>query len=99
MPPPGKEKRRNAICTRSEADAIAQEVLQLVRRSFITPFDRSDIKDLVNSLDDTIDQMRKTAKAVLLFEVEELEPEMAKMGERILQAAVLTVEAVKLKVP
>ncbi|MHB1207339.1 MAG: DUF47 domain-containing protein, partial [Rhodospirillaceae bacterium] len=53
-----------------QADAIAREILLLVRRSFITPFDRSDIKDLISALDDTIDQMRKTAKAVLLFEVE-----------------------------
>ncbi len=79
-----------------EADAIAHSVLLLVRRTFITPFDRSDIKDLINSLDDTIDQMKKTAKAVLLFEVEQLEPEMAEMGERIFKAAELTVQAVKL---
>jgi len=79
-----------------EADAIARNVLLLVRRTFITPFDRGDIKDLINSLDDTIDQMKKTAKAVLLFEVDELEPEMAEMGEHILQAAKLTVEAVAL---
>ncbi len=80
----------------TRADAITRDVLQLVRRSFITPFDRSDIKDLVTSLDDTIDQMRKTAKAVLMFEVETMEPEMAQMGERIQQAAKLTVEAVGL---
>jgi predicted phosphate transport protein (TIGR00153 family) len=79
-----------------QADAISREILLLVRRSFITPFDRSDIKDLINTLDDTIDQMRKTAKAVLLFEVTTLEPEMAQMGECILRAANLTVEAVKL---
>ena len=70
-----------------EADGIARDVLLLVRRTFITPFDRSDIKDLINTLDDTIDQMQKTAKAVLLFEVESLEPEMAEMGEHILRPA------------
>ncbi|HWY60503.1 MAG TPA: DUF47 domain-containing protein [Rhizomicrobium sp.] len=79
-----------------EADAIAREILLLARRTFITPFDRSDIKDLINTLDDTIDQMQKTAKAVLLFEVDRLEPEMAEMGERIVQAARLTIEAVGL---
>jgi uncharacterized protein len=79
-----------------QADLISREVLVLVRRTFITPFDRSDIKDLINTLDDTIDQMQKTAKAVLLFEVDTLEPEMAQMGGRILKAAELTVEAVKL---
>ena len=79
-----------------EADAIARDILLLARRTFITPFDRSDIKDLIGTLDDTIDQMKKTAKAVILFEVENLEPEMMQMGDRIIQAARLTVEAVGL---
>jgi predicted phosphate transport protein (TIGR00153 family) len=87
---------RKIVTFEAQADTIARDVLLLVRRSFITPFDRSDIKDLINTLDDTIDQMQKTAKAVLLFEVDTLEPEMAEMGDRILQAAQLTVEAVKL---
>jgi uncharacterized protein len=80
----------------AQADDIAREVLLLVRRTFITPFDRSDINDLINTLDDTIDQMQKTAKAVLMFEVDSFEPEMAQMGDRIIAAAALTVEAVGL---
>jgi predicted phosphate transport protein (TIGR00153 family) len=80
----------------SQADAITREVLLLTRRAFITPFDRGDIKDLINTLDDTIDQMQKTAKAVLLFEVDTMEPEMAEMGDHIVQAARRTVDAVKL---
>ena len=80
----------------NQADDIARDVLLLVRCSFITPFDRSDIKDLINTLDDTIDQMKKTAKAVLLFEVTTIEPEMAAMGDQIVKAANLTVEAIKL---
>lgn len=90
------EAARKVIAYEAEADAIARDVLLLVRRTFITPFDRSDIKDLINTLDDTIDQMQKTAKAVLLFEVEQLEPEMAQMGGHIVQAASLTLEAVGL---
>lgn len=87
---------RKIAAYEDEADAIARNLLILVRRTFITPFDRSDIKDLINSLDDTIDEMKKTAKAVLLFEVETLEPEMAQMGEHILRAAKITVDAVVL---
>jgi hypothetical protein len=90
------ESARKIIAYETQADAIARDVLLLARRTFITPFDRSDIKDLINTLDDTIDQMQKTAKAVLLFEVEQLEPQMADMGERIVQAANLTLEAVGL---
>ena len=87
---------RRVMDFENQADAITREVLLLTRRSFITPFDRGDIKDLIGVLDDTIDQMQKTAKAVLLFEVDTLEPEMAKMGDEIVEAANLTVEAVKL---
>jgi uncharacterized protein len=87
---------RQIIQRENEADAIARDVLLLVRRSFITPFDRSDITDLISALDDTIDQMQKTAKAVLMFEVDKLEPQMTAMGDEILQAAKLTVEAVSL---
>ena len=35
-----------------EADRITAEVLNAVRRSFITPFDRVDIKDLIERMDE-----------------------------------------------
>ena len=79
-----------------EADAITREVLLAVRRNFITPFDRSDVQDLVTSLDDAIDQMLKTAKTVTLFEVGRFEPRMREMADIIIHAARLTLEAVEL---
>ena len=78
------------------ADEITREALNAVRRTFITPFDRSDIQDLVTTLDDTIDQMQKTAKAAQLFEVSEFEAPMREMGEIIREAAAITNEAVPL---
>jgi predicted phosphate transport protein (TIGR00153 family) len=80
----------------NEADAYAREVSLAVHRTFITPFDRGDIKELSGLLDDAIDQMQKTAKAVILFEVDAFEPQMREMGDVIVQAAKLTVEAVSL---
>jgi hypothetical protein len=90
------EAARQVVAFENEADAIAREVLLLTRRSFITPFDRSDIKDLINTLDDAIDQMQKTAKAITLFEVSSFEPEMAQMGDSIVLASKLVVDAVSL---
>ncbi|MGO8134322.1 DUF47 domain-containing protein, partial [Rhizobium ruizarguesonis] len=72
------------------------QVMGAIRRSFITPFDRSDIQDLTTSLDDAIDQMRKTAKVVSLFEVKTFEPQMREMARIIVEAAELTVQAVAL---
>ncbi len=79
-----------------QADNVARDVLLLVRKIFVTPLDRGDIKDLISALDDTIDQMQKTAKAVMLFEVDTLDPEMRQMGDQILAAAKLTVRAIEL---
>ena len=78
----------------NEADAITREVLTAVSRTFITPFDRGDIKDLTTTLDDAIDQMQKTAKAVTLFEQREFAPEMRAMADIIVRTSGLTVELV-----
>jgi predicted phosphate transport protein (TIGR00153 family) len=80
----------------AEADAVTREVLLAVRRTFITPFDRADIRDLISSMDDAIDQMHKTAKAITLFEQRRFEPHMATLGEVIVKTADLTAEAVPL---
>ena len=79
-----------------EADAVAREVLFAVRRSFITPFDRSDIRGLTNSLDDSIDQMQKTAKVITLYDMRTFAPHMRQLGDVAVEAALLTVEAVGL---
>jgi predicted phosphate transport protein (TIGR00153 family) len=80
----------------AEADDITREVLTAVRRSFITPFDRADIQDLISSMDDAIDQMNRTAKTIVMFEVRSFEPPMQEMSDVILQAAQLVLEAVPL---
>src|SRR5579859_5429256 len=79
-----------------KADAIARAMLVGIRRTFITPFDRGDMKELINQLDDAIDQMKKTAKAITLFEVASFELQMRQMADIILRCAELTVEAVGL---
>lgn len=79
-----------------EADLIAAEVLTAVHRSFITPFDRIDIQALTSSLDDAIDQMHKTTKAVTLYDVRQFEPHMVEMADTCVQAAKLTLEALPL---
>jgi len=90
------EACRRIVAHENQADAIARDVLLGVRRTFITPLDRGDIKELINQLDDAIDQMQKTAKAITLFEVTEFELQMRQMADIILRCAELTVEAVGL---
>jgi uncharacterized protein len=79
-----------------EADALTRDVLIGVRSTFITPFDRSDIKDLITAMDDAIDQMQKTAKVIVLFEMKTFEPEMRAMADAIVECAQLVSRAMPL---
>jgi predicted phosphate transport protein (TIGR00153 family) len=80
----------------AEADDITREVLKAVRRTFITPFDRTDIQDLTTSMDDAIDQMNKTAKLITLYEVNTFEPQMQQMAAMAPVAARLVQSAMPL---
>ena len=84
------------VVLEDQADKITADVLLATRKSFITPFDRGDIKDLVHSMDDAIDMMHKTVKTVRLFEQTSFDPLMQQMGDIIVDAAKLTAEAVPL---
>ncbi|MEN3375079.1 MAG: uncharacterized protein V7604_434 [Hyphomicrobiales bacterium] len=76
-----------------DADNITRDVLIMVRRTFITPFDRSDITDLITAMDNTIDQMQKTAKGVMLFDVREFTSCQRAMGDAIVKCAGLVRDA------
>lgn len=87
---------REIVEREQEADDIIREVLHDVRRTFVTPFDRSAITDLIGSMDDAIDQMHQTAKAITLFEVREFSQEMRDMSAIILESARITADAMPL---
>jgi predicted phosphate transport protein (TIGR00153 family) len=78
------------------ADAVTRDVLIAVRRTFITPFDRSSIKDLITAMDNSIDQMQKTAKAIMLFDLRNFTPQMRDMADAIVTSAQLVREATPL---
>jgi predicted phosphate transport protein (TIGR00153 family) len=79
-----------------DADDITREVLIAIRRSFITPFDRGDVKDLITSMDNTIDQMQKTAKTIMLFDQHSFTPQQKAMADAIVKSALLAQEAIPL---
>lgn len=82
-----KAGTEEVLAQEHRADEIAGEVMVAVGRTFITPFDRGDIEELIGSMDDAIDQMRKTAKAIVLFEVDAFTPAMKELGFVIVEAA------------
>jgi uncharacterized protein len=91
-----KLRFQEVLALENEADSIAHEVLLGLRTTFITPFDRDDIQRLITSMDDSVDQCKRTAKAIVLFEVMTFEPEMRKMADAIVQCAELIRRAVSM---
>lgn len=87
---------RDVMAQEHKADDIARQVMVGIRTSFITPFDRADIKNLITSMDDAIDQMQQTAKAIVLFEMTSFEPEMRAMADSVVECAELVQRAVPL---
>lgn len=94
--PTAAEHIREVIEREHDADTITREVLQTVRKTFLTPFDRGAITSLIGAMDDTIDEMQAAASAVSLYEVTEFAPEMKDMAAIIVDAARLTCEAMPL---
>lgn len=79
-----------------EADEIIRDVLRTVRRTFLTPFDRGAITSLIGAMDDAVDEMLAAARAIDLYEVRELRPEMKEIIGLISEAAKLTADAMPL---
>jgi len=79
-----------------EADDIIRQVLTTVRRTFLTPFDRGAITSLIGAMDDAIDEMQSTGRAIDLYDLTSFEPEMKQMVGIIREQADLIGAAIPL---
>lgn len=79
-----------------EADEIIRQVLREVRRTFLTPFDRGAITGLIAAMDDAIDEMLAAARAIDLYDLRTLRPEMKEIIGLIAEAAAVTSKAIPL---
>jgi uncharacterized protein Yka (UPF0111/DUF47 family) len=91
-----QQHHRDVLAHEDAADSITREVAQAVRRTFVTPFDRGDIQALISRMDDTIDEMKSTAKAISTYEMRHFEPNMRFMGDAIVRCAGLVKDAIPL---
>jgi uncharacterized protein len=76
------------------ADQLAHTALDRLDRTFITPFDREDIHELVGGLDDIIDGIDALAKRFPLFHIKTMEPAFERQADVLVQATVAVSEAV-----
>ena len=78
-----------------EGDRLTYEIAQLINKTFVTPFDRDDIRRLAQRLDDISDHIDEAAADVRLFDIKEVPEKAKQQAATILRAATKLAEAVK----
>jgi predicted phosphate transport protein (TIGR00153 family) len=79
-----------------EGDKILHDVVRALRGTWITPFDRVDIQNLISALDDVLDLIHAAAKRVLIFDIHTSPPEALALTRQILRAAEMMQQATEL---
>ena len=69
-----------------QADAVCQQTMETLHRSFITPIERSDVHQLSSQIDDVMDHIEAAAQCVALYEIVEPMPEVIEMAQNTLRA-------------
>ncbi|MCL2524923.1 MAG: DUF47 family protein [Betaproteobacteria bacterium] len=64
-----------------EADTITASLLEQLHTSFITPFDRDEIHELVNNMDNVLDTIQDVAEATSLYDIHRVPAEAKEMAD------------------
>ena len=68
-------------------DQITNRTYQQLDKSFITPFDREDIHELIANIDDVVDSINGIGKRICLYKPRNLLPVYKQMADMIVEAA------------
>jgi predicted phosphate transport protein (TIGR00153 family) len=79
-----------------EGDRLTYDIVDLLNRTFVTPFDREDMYRLASALDDICDHIDEAAGNILTYGIVEVRPKAKEQGQVVLRAAEKIHEAVGL---
>ncbi len=77
-----------------QADDLTHKALERLDQQFITPFDREDIHELVNGIDDIIDAIDALAKRFPLYHISSMPTLFKQQTDVLVQATVALSDAV-----
>ncbi len=80
----------------SAADEYTKDILMSLHKTFITPFDRREIRELAMALDDIIDYMENIPQSATIYGHSNFTPEMVALGQILLRASEKVREAVNM---
>ncbi len=78
-----------------KGDKIAFTTFESLHKTFITPFDRNDIRRLTHGLDDILDQINRCAQRFPFYELKEVPPEIRRLSELACEACAFLKEAIE----
>lgn len=78
------------------ADAITHDTLSQLHTSFITPFDRDEIHQLISGMDDILDIIQDVAESMSLYDIRRVPAEAKGMAEVTEKCCVAVRSVVKL---
>jgi predicted phosphate transport protein (TIGR00153 family) len=96
FPETGVELIRSIKDAEHEGDRLTRAVVDLLNRTFVTPFDRDDIYRLAAALDDVCDHVDEAADNLALFGVRVVSEEARAQANVILRSAIELADAVSL---
>lgn len=69
-----------------KGDGVTHEIIALVHKTFVTPFDREDIALLAHSLDDVVDFIESAADAMNLYKIDQPTLRAKQLADVIVQS-------------
>ena len=93
--PDSREKLRDIRELEHEGDRLTHEVINLLNRTFVTPFDRDDMYRLASVIDDVCDHIDEAADNIDAYEVRNVPEKARQQAEVIHRAASRLHEAVE----
>ncbi len=77
-----------------EGDRVTRELVDLLNRTFVTPFDRDDIYNLAGAIDDVCDHVDEAAGMIAGYSVDEIRSQAKEQAQVILRSSEKLDEAV-----
>ena len=93
--PDSRERLRDIRELENEGDRLTHAVINLLNRTFVTPFDRDDMYRLASAIDDVCDHIDEAADNIDAYEVKDVPLKAQQQAEVIHRAASRLHEAVE----
>jgi predicted phosphate transport protein (TIGR00153 family) len=85
-----KELAKRVGAIESEADELLGKIIRRIDDMFVTPYDRGDLQELANKLDDAMDEIEEATDLIILHDVKEFPQGLTDLVDAVRRLAELT---------